>query len=84
MCGVLFGGALLQAGYTPFYCFVWFAVATVVPTVVAAPYVYSQQEAKEIEERHELLSGADGAALEKIVCDGNGGGGGSSSSSGGG
>jgi hypothetical protein len=54
-----------------------------VPTVVAAPYVYSQQEAKEIEERHELLSGADGAALEKIVCDGNGGGGGSSSSGGG-
>jgi hypothetical protein len=44
--------------------------------------VYSQQEAKEIEERHELLSGADGAALEKIVCDSNGGGGGGSSDGG--
>ena len=72
LCGVLFGGALLELGYTPFYCFVFFAVATVVPTIVAAPYVYSQQEAKEIEARHERLSGADGAAQEKIVGDDDG------------
>ena len=54
LVGVLYSGIMLQFGFQPLYVFIYLAVATIVPTLVVAPWTFSQLEEKEIESHHLL------------------------------